>query len=334
MILSVSRRTDIPAFYSDWFFNRIKEGKVMVRNPKIQNTIYEYSIAPDVVDGIVFWTKNPKPMMTEEKFGLLNEYAYPYYFQFTVNPYRKDLEKNVPQKSEIIKTFKALSERIGRERVLWRYDPVLISERYGYTIEYHKKWFEELANILCDYTEQCTFSFVDMYNYVSKQPTSHFIRGLHEKEMLELAESFATSAQKHGLTLRTCAESIDLQQFGIEHGRCVDADLLSRISGVDLSVNKDPSQRKECGCVKSVDIGAYNTCHNGCIYCYATPSGISTLDKSLNNPHSPLLLDTVKFTDRVVPVKSESLVKSSFKKIPTFGDENGETPDFSQLSLF
>lgn len=304
MILSVSRRTDIPAFYSDWFFNRVKKGEVMIRNPVEPNLIYKIPINPDTTDGIVFWSKNPKPML--DKLDLIKD--YPYYFQFTINSYRTDIERNVPRKAEIIDTFKRLSDKIGPERVLWRYDPVLISDKLGYNLDYHVTYFDKLASILHDYTSQCTFSFVDMYSYISKYTAKNEIRGLSENEMDWLAGNFAEIAKPYNLPLKTCAESIDLTQHCIEHGRCIDADLLSKIGGINLSSRKDPSQRKECGCVKSVDIGSYNTCQNGCLYCYATLGGMTTkrLDL-LNNSDYPMLLDLPGFNDRIVPMKVESI---------------------------
>ena len=158
MIISASRRTDIPSYYSEWFYNRIKEGFVYVRNPMNIHQIGKISLSPDVVDGIVFWTKNPAPML--DRLGELEKYTY--YFQFTVNPYSTDVEPNVPSKNDtIIPTFQKLSSIIGKERIVWRYDPILLNEKY--TVDYHIKYFSMLADKLAYYTEKCTVSFLDMY---------------------------------------------------------------------------------------------------------------------------------------------------------------------------
>lgn len=157
MILSVSRRTDIPAFYSDWFFNRLHEGFVDVRNPMNIHQISRIKITPDVVDCIVFWTKNPYNMLAR----LYELKKYNYYFQFTINPYGKDIEANVPVKTEIIDTFRRLSLLIGRNRVIWRFDPILITDEIN--VIYHIKYFEELAKRLENLTTRCVISFVDLY---------------------------------------------------------------------------------------------------------------------------------------------------------------------------
>ena len=157
MIISASRRTDIPAFYSDWFLNRIKERFVFVRNPINAHQISQISLSPDVVDCIVFWTKNPKPMLS--KLDELKDYNY--YFQFTLNSYSKDIEPNVPLKNtEVIETFKALSDKVGTNRVIWRYDPIIINEKY--TIDYHIEYFEKLAHFLNGKFKNCLFLYFSM----------------------------------------------------------------------------------------------------------------------------------------------------------------------------
>ena len=158
MIISASRRTDIPNYYSEWFFNRIKEGYVLVRNPMNISQVSKISLSPDVVDGIVFWTKNPLPIL--DRLEELREYTY--YFQFTLTPYGKDVEPNVPSKNDlIIPSFRKLSERIGKERVVWRYDPILFNDKY--TMDYHVKYFKTLAAKLHAYTEKCIVSILDFY---------------------------------------------------------------------------------------------------------------------------------------------------------------------------
>jgi len=157
MIISVSRRTDIPAFYSDWFFKRLEEGFVLVRNPMNPQQVSKVSLSKAVVDCFVFWTKNPKSML--EKLPLLA--GYDYYFQFTLNPYDQEIEVNLPKKAEIIKTFIELSNLIGKDRVIWRYDPILLTDKI--TIGDHLEYFNILAGQLGDYTRKCVISFLDQY---------------------------------------------------------------------------------------------------------------------------------------------------------------------------
>lgn len=293
MILSVSRRTDIPALYSDWFFNRLREGFVCVRNPMNPRQVSRISLRREDVDGMVFWTKNPLPMM--DGLHLLD--GYPYYFQFTLTSCGRDMECNVPPKGEVlIPAFRRLSELLGRHRVIWRYDPVLISETY--TVDYHIRYFAKMAEMLGDYTEKCTFSFLD--NYKNTKKTAPDIRTPDLLERRILAEAFSCSAKKAGILLDTCAEEDDLSGFGISHASCIDAARLSRIAGVPIAAPPDKNQRKLCGCASAADIGAYNTCTNGCRYCYANyiPSEIRK-NREKHDPHSPLLLGNLMPEDRV-----------------------------------
>lgn len=295
MIISASRRTDIPAYYADWFYNRMDEGFVYVRNPLNPHQVSEISLSADVVDGIVFWTKDPRPLM-----GRLERLEdYPFYFQFTVNPYDRDLEPGVPRKSdEILPAFQQLSEMVGKERVLWRYDPIVLTDKY--TIDEHTARFDALAKRLEGYTEKCIISFVDLYKKTQRNMADIPLLPLGEEEMRALAERFAGIATARGLLLETCAEGIDLEEYGIKHGCCIDRGLLERIGGVGLDVSKDKNQRMECGCVASIDIGAYNTCPHGCRYCYANfNDAVVRASLQEHDPHSPLLIGHLEEGDVV-----------------------------------
>lgn len=264
MILSVSRRTDIPAFYAEWFFQRIREGFLYVRNPMNPRQVSRIGLSPEVVDCIIFWSKNPAPML--ERLDELRE--YPFYFQFTLTGYGRDIEPGLPDKrKEVIGTFQTLSEKVGKERVVWRYDPILVNGRY--TIEYHLKAFEEIAGCLKGYTEKVVISFVDFYAKTLRNTKDLYIKSLSREEMREIAEGMAQIAKSCGLVIETCAEQINLQDVGIRHGSCIDKKRIEKIAGCSLSVEKDKNQREACGCCESIDVGAYNTCRNGCRYCYA-----------------------------------------------------------------
>jgi DNA repair photolyase len=225
------------------------------------------NLAPELVDCIVFWSKNPKPMI--DKIQLLKDYKY--YFQFTLNPYETDVEAGLPPKPEIIETFKKLSDIIGPQKVIWRYDPILINSKYN-TV-YHIDKFEKLANVLKGYTEKVTFSFIDFYKKTAENIKSLEIAEISTEEKTLIAEKFSEIAKNNNLSIDTCAEDIDLSEYGITHARCIDDRLISKITGHNLLVEKDKNQRPECGCVKSIDIGEYNSCSNGCVYCYANYSG-------------------------------------------------------------
>lgn len=309
MIISASRRTDIPAFYSDWFLERIKEGFVLIRNPLNIHQISKVKLTPDVVDFIVFWTKNPEPMIK----GLDKLKNYNYYFQFTLNSYGQDLEENVPNKGKhLISTFKKLSDKIGKEKVIWRYDPILINEKYNR--DYHIENFEKLAKHLSGYTEKCTISFIDLYKKTEKNLKDFNIICFDDNAIRELAKEISNIAKRYNLKLDTCAERIDLSDLGIEHAHCIDADLMERLTNYKYGLKKDKNQRKECGCVESIDIGAYNTCQNGCNYCYANYNKQCVINNCLKmDKQSPLLCDRVdEKVDKIYErkVKSVKILKA------------------------
>lgn len=299
MIISASRRTDIPTYYSEWFFNRIKEGYVLVRNPMNAHQISRINLNPDVVDGIVFWTKNPIPML--KKLDLLKEYMY--YFQFTLNAYGQDVETGVPSKNDmIIPAFQKLSDMIGPDRVVWRYDPVFLNEKY--TVDYHLRYFEELAKRLSPYTQKCTISFLDFYRNTEKNISDLSIQKFTPEVQELLAKDLVEIAHSYGLRMDTCAEGIELQKYGIAHARCIDDRLFEKLLDCPLKVGKDKNQRLECGCIESIDIGAYNTCRNGCRYCYAnySPKSVHT-NSCKHNPNSPLLIGEISPDDKITERK-------------------------------
>ena len=303
MILSVSRRTDIPNYYSEWFFNRIKEGFVYVRNPMNAHQISKMDISPGVIDCIVFWTKNPEPMMNR----LEELSSYDYYFQFTLTGYGKDIECNVPhKKEEMIPIFQELSKRIGMKKVIWRYDPIIFTKKY--TPEYHAKAFEQIATALKGYTEKSVISFVDIYAKTAKEMNALNYYEVDKNTLSDFVKKIAKIAMDNGMSIGSCAESIDLEEVGIEHNCCIDKDLIEEIIGCRLEVDKDKNQRSECGCMESIDIGTYNTCKNGCKYCYANYSEESVIKNcSIYNPESPILCSIMDENDRIMERKVKSL---------------------------
>lgn len=306
MILSASRRTDIPNYYAQWFINRIRAGHCCVRGPMNPRQISRIDLSPQVVDCIVFWTKNPANMIPylEE----LRDYTY--YFQFTLTGYGRDIEPNLPDKrKELIPTFQELAQRIGKERVIWRYDPIFINEKY--TADYHRKAFGEIADRLAGYTERVVISFVDMYAKLRKNAAQYAIREMTGSEMTDLAAKMARIAADHDLRIESCAEQLDLQALGIRHGSCIDRDLIERLQGCRLTGGKDRNQRGECSCFESVEIGTYDTCLNGCKYCYAN-SGDARVEENVKKycPDSPLLCGDIVSEDRVT-VRAVKSMKDS-----------------------
>ncbi len=305
MIISASRRTDIPAYYSDWFCNRVRAGYLCVRNPMNAHQVSRISLDPSVVDCIVFWTKNPAPMLPR-----LDEFAaYQYYFQVTLTGYGRDVEGNVPDKHEVLlPAFKQLAKAIGPERVIWRYDPILFNERY--TPEYHLRAVRAIARELEGCTEKCVISFVDTYAKNRKNMERLGAQELSRTELEAFAGDLASITHEHGMETGSCAEKIDLAACGIEHNACIDGALIERLLGCELGVKKDPVQRVECGCTASVEVGAYNTCRHACTYCYAnySPDAVARACAAYD-PDSPILCGTIGPDDKVTDRKMVSLIK-------------------------
>lgn len=300
MILSVSRRTDIPAFYPEWFIDKIEQKSVCVRNPMNPGQISRIALEPDNIDCIVFWTKNPARLMPRlaelDALGYWNKY----YFTFTLNYYGKDLEPNMPEIEDRIKTFIALSKSIGRERVIWRYDPIVITP--SYTPEWHAKCFATLCDILADHTSKAVVSIVDIYsgkNY-PKLAAAGF-RQIDYDSKMDMFRSMADSAiNKHGIALATCAENMpELEPLGIIKNSCVDRELIEKLTGKQLMISPSKS-RSHCGCCDSVDIGCYDSCPHGCAYCYACNGAEAILSKmAAYDPSSPLLCDKIRPGDKI-----------------------------------
>ncbi|MBQ8589865.1 MAG: DUF1848 domain-containing protein [Firmicutes bacterium] len=299
MIISASRRTDIPACYSDWFMNRIRDGHVCVRNPFQTSQVTCVDLDPAAVDCIVFWTKDAEPMM--KHLPELKERGFEFCFQFTVTPYDERLEPGVRNKAEIEDTLIRLSQQIGKERVLWRYDPIIFNEEM--TVKWHKKEFLRLCQKFAPYVSRATISFLDLYPRLLEKK----LRAASHDEMMRLSDFIGRTAALYGLEVVTCSEAMDLSRFGIGRGSCIDPKVISKIVGLPMKVPKDPSQRAHCQCYQSVDIGAYNTCQAECIYCYAT-SRVGRLEAARqgHDVNGELLLGSLKVNERPVKKKMES----------------------------
>jgi DNA repair photolyase len=231
-----------------------------------------------------------------DKLQFIKEYAY--YFQFTLNPYDKDIESRLPCKIELLETFKKLSDIIGPQKVIWRYDPVLLNKKY--TVFYHIDKFYEFVGKLKGYTEKVTFSFIDFYKKITKNIKTVGIDLITVEEKNIIADNFSRIAKENNLLIDTCAEDIDLSKYNMAHARCIDDRLIAKIIGYNFIAEKDKNQRFECGCVGSIDIGEYNSCSNGCVYCYANYNqNIVINNSSKHNSLSPLLIGKANDNDIV-----------------------------------
>ena len=273
MIISASRRTDVPAFYAKWFMNRIREGFCTVPNPFNPKQISRISLKPEDVDVIVFWTRHARPLLPF--LNELNERGHRYYFLYTLMKNPRVLEPKSPSHERSLKTFRELADRLGREKMVWRYDPIVFSTITD--ANFHKETYHRIAEELKGYTSRSIISVVDMYRKTAKRLRLLEDQGIciteSTKENLGvLMKSLAASASANGMEIQTCAEKQDFSSHGISPGKCVDDDLIRRVFNLDVTRQKDPSQRSYCRCVPSRDIGMYDTCRFGCVYCYATTS--------------------------------------------------------------
>lgn len=297
MIISCSRRTDIPGLYPDWLINRLRAGFCTVVNPLNPKQISRVALNVASVDAIVFWTKNSAPLHTH--IPEIVSRGYKFYFQFTITGYSEAIEKNTPRIETAIEAFQALSQHIGPERVIWRYDPIILSKRL--TQSYHIESFRKIARALAGYTRRVVVSIVDFPRRTMKNlGTSARLakESLLVGELDCLIAALAKVARDSDLEIQSCAETFDFSNHGIRHGKCIDDDLLAKVFGIRVSDRKDSSQRDECACVKSRDIGFYDSCTHGCIYCYATDLMKANALRTLHNPLSPSLIGWHEVPDR------------------------------------
>lgn len=284
MIISSSRRTDIPAFYADWFMQRIRAGYCLVPNPFKPEHAARVSLTPEDIDVIVFWTRHPRPLFPY--LDELDRRGYRYYFQYTLLNNPSEIDPKTPALETALKTFRQLADRIGPEKVIWRYDPLVFSNITD--ANFHRQAFQYIAHQVRGYTSRAVISLMDYYRKLNKRLAALAQAGIHIQplntktlqlsppefvdQFKDLMRSLAQTASENSMEITSCAEEIDLRPYGIRHGKCIDDELIKKVFGLEVSSQKDPSQRPTCGCVASKDIGVYNTCLFGCQYCYATTS--------------------------------------------------------------
>lgn len=295
MIISASRRTDIPAFYGEWFMNRIREGYFFKVNPYNPSQKTGVSLAPEKVDAIVFWTKYPESLL--EYLDELDQRGYNYYFQFTLNDYPDWLEPNLPPLEKRIELFRQLSSRLGSRRVIWRYDPVIVSDQTP--VGYHQQTFARLAEQLKESTFRVVVSWLDFYGKterklkdITRERGIRFYDLVEREEQLgKLARQLRAIAEENSLEIRTCGEQDNLSAEIIEPGKCIDDKLITEVFGTELEAKEDPHQRANCCCAQAEDMGVYNTCQFACRYCYANESQEEVqAEIKDHDPESPVLI--------------------------------------------
>lgn len=301
MLIHIGNRTDIPAFYSDWLANRLREGFVLVRNPYNPVMVVRYELNPSVVDGLIFCTKNPAPMF--RYFDLLKPYRQ--FWFVTITPYGADIEPNVPPKEAVMEDLIRLSKEVGPQAVVWRYDPILLSERY--TIEYHLQVFEHMAAELAGSTRVCVISFLDLFEKVMRNfPEA---RHVSREDQRTLTESFVQIGKMYDMIIRVCGEGRALEKTGADCNGCLTVPVLEKALGVNLNVPPQQNTRRECTCCLAGDIGQYDTCGHLCRYCYANTDR-ETVRRNMrcHDPRSPLLIGRPGPADQIHPAVQKSWV--------------------------
>ena len=307
MVIQTGNRTDIPAFYSEWFANRLREGTVMARNPFQQTAVTRYRLDPSVVDLIVFCTKNPEPalqhrdLFRNEKLLL----KYHQYWFVTITPYGRDIEPNVPDKTAVLDSFCRLARIVGADHMCWRYDPILIDKNW--TVDRHIEAFSAMCETLEWSTNTCVISFIDLYEKVWKNfPEA---RTVPLETQLSLTESLVKIADSHGMIVKPCGESPRLESVGADCSGCITQATFEQAIGENLILPPNPKNRRECSCYLANDIGKYNTCGHLCRYCYANVDPVTVRrNMGLHDPSSPLLVGHLRPEDKIHDAKQVSWI--------------------------
>jgi Domain of unknown function (DUF1848) len=292
MVISASRRTDLPAFYAEWFINRVRAEYCCVPNPFNPAQVSRISLAPRDVDAIVFWTRNPEPLMPH--LAELDARGYQYYFLYTFLDYPTLLDPGMPPLDARVATFRRLANVVSAERVLWRYDPIVLSTKTPPA--FHVDAYGRIASHLQGATTRSIISFVDIYRKLGKRLRRLEEQGCRVEEptgedLAEIVPPMVETAAANGMQLQSCAEKLDLARFGVLPGKCIDDAHIESALGAKVDGRKDPSQRGACGCVASRDIGCYDTCLHGCAYCYATSSlERAKANHAAHDPEGPQLV--------------------------------------------
>lgn len=310
MIINTGQRTDIPAFYAKWLANRLKAGFVCVRNPYNPKQVSRYRLNPDVVDAIGFCTKNPEPMFPY--MHLLRDYGQ--YWFVTITPYGRDIEPNVPDKHHLLDVFKKLSDQVGINRIGWRYDPILISEKYS--AAYHLRAFEEMAKTLEGYTQTAVISFIDLYAKARRNFPA--VRKVTAEDRLALGKALIEIAGAHGMTVKPCAEGDELAPYGADCSGCMKLSDYEKAIGRRLKAPKRKGARAACACYLACDIGAYDTCRHLCRYCYANTDPARVLAQSRrHDSDSPFLIGSYEKGDIIHDVPQASWIDRQVSFLPT-----------------
>lgn len=304
MIINTGSRTDTIQYYSEWLLQRFKEGFVYSRNPLFPNKVTRYELNPQVVDCVIFCSKNYEPILNR-LHEITNKYNT--YFYYTITAYNKDIEPNVPSIDDSIATLIKLSKKVGKQRVAWRYDPILLTNKY--TKSLHYKTFDYMSEKLSPYIDRCIFSFVDMYKKLYKNMPEIITLSLRDKT--EIAQNIGAIAKKYNMTIQTCATIENYEQYGILHSGCITKEILELSNDINLKNLKHSGNRQGCKCIETRNIGDYDTCPNGCKYCYANNNPrIAKENYQKHNPNDLMIIGNLKPSDEIIQSVQKSFIKN------------------------
>ena len=302
MIINTGARTDTVQYYTEWLLRRFREGYVYTRNPLFPNKVTRYDLTPEKVDCVEFCSKNYRPILKD-----LHEITdrFNTHFQYTITAYGKDIEPRVSSIDDSIQTLYELEEQVGRQRICWRYDPVLLTGKY--TVERHLETFEYMCGRLAGHVDRCIFSFVEMYRKLDVNMPELLPISDHDKE--KIAEGLGRIANEYGIPIQTCGTNGDFTRYGIMPSGCMTLEMLGKANGVEFRNLKHRGMREGCHCIESRDIGAYETCPNGCRYCYANKSHRKAEENyRLHDPRSPIIIGRIKDDDVILQGSQNSFL--------------------------
>ncbi len=308
MIINTGSRTDTVQYYSDWLLKRFKEGFVYSRNPLFPNIVTRYELNPNILDCVVFCSKNYEPILdrlTEitDKFNT--------YFHYTITAYGRDIEPNVPTIDESIETLIKLSKIVGKQRIAWRYDPILLTKKY--TKQVHYNTFDYMSKRLSPHIDRCIFSFVDMYKKLETNMPEIII--LNNNDKIEIAKNIGSIAKKHNMIIQTCATIEDFKQFGILQSGCMTSKILGNANNITFKKVRHSGNRQGCKCIENRNIGDYDTCPNGCKYCYANKNPqIAQENYKKHNPNDLMILGNLKPTDEIQQSNQKSYLENFIQR--------------------
>ncbi len=310
MIINTGSRTDTVQYYTEWLLKRFEEGFVYSRNPLFPNKVTKYELDPEVLDCVIFCSKNYEPILPHIK--LISD-RFNTYFHYTITAYGKDIEPNVPSIDESIETLIKLSEIIGKHRIAWRYDPILLTEKY--TKDVHYETFEYMTEKISPHIDRCIFSFVEMYKKLKTNMPEIIL--LNQNDKNEIAKNIGGIAKKYGMIIQTCATNGNYEQYGIKPSGCMTSEILGNANNVTFKKIRHSGTRHDCNCMENRNIGDYDTCPNGCKYCYANQNPEIALENyKKHKPDCDMILGNLKETDEVnQSVQKSFLLRSVQQKL-------------------